>query len=64
MALTITVVSFSDIPYFKEVVIMATVCDYVPPKKEHYSNFYTFEIATFLNVPGHYSRKYGISNAL
>ena len=28
MALTISVVSFSDIPYFKEVVIMATVCDY------------------------------------
>ena len=28
--------------------------------KEHYSIFFTFEIATLLNVPGHYLRKYGI----
>ena len=27
--------------------------------KEHYSNFWTFEIATLLNVPSHYLRKYG-----
>ena len=26
---------------------------------EHYSNFYTFEIASLLNVPGYYLRKYG-----
>ena len=29
-------------------------------KKEHYSNFYTFENASLVNVPGHYLRKYGI----
>ena len=29
-------------------------------KKERYSNFCTFEIASLLNVPGHYLRKYGI----
>ena len=29
-------------------------------RKEHYSNFCTFEIASLLNVPGHYLRKYGI----
>jgi hypothetical protein len=29
-------------------------------KKEHYSNFCTFEIASLAIVPGHYSRKYGI----
>ena len=29
-------------------------------KKEHYSNICTFEIAFFVNVPGHYLRKYGI----
>ena len=29
-------------------------------KKEHYSNFCTFEIASLVNVPGHYLRKYGI----
>ena len=28
--------------------------------KEHYSNFGSFEIATLLNVPGQYLRKYGI----
>ena len=29
-------------------------------KKEHYSNFSNFEIATLVsNVPGHYLRKYG-----
>ena len=28
-------------------------------KKEHYSNFGTFENASLLNVPGHYLRKYG-----
>ena len=28
-------------------------------KKEHYSNFWTFEIASFPNVPGYYLRKYG-----
>jgi hypothetical protein len=28
-------------------------------KKEHYSNFCTFEIASLVNVPGHYLRKYG-----
>ena len=27
---------------------------------EHYSNFWTFEIASLPNVPGHYLRKYGI----
>ena len=27
---------------------------------EHYSNFCTFEIASLVNVPGHYLRKYGI----
>ena len=26
---------------------------------EHYSNFCTFEIASLVNVPGHYLRKYG-----
>ena len=31
-------------------------------KKEHYSNFCAFEIASLLNVPGHYLRKYGILN--
>ena len=30
-------------------------------KKEHYSNFCTFEIASLVNVPGHYLRKYGSS---
>ena len=29
-------------------------------KKEHYSNYCTFEIARLLNVPGHYLRKYGM----
>ena len=29
-------------------------------KKEHYSNFGTFEIASLVNVPRHYLRKYGI----
>ena len=28
-------------------------------KKEHYSNFCTFEIVSLLNVLGHYLRKYG-----
>ena len=28
-------------------------------KKEHYSNFCTFEIVSLVNVPGHYLRKYG-----
>ena len=28
-------------------------------KKEHYSNFCTFEIASLFNVPRHYLRKYG-----
>ena len=27
-------------------------------KKEHYSNFWTFEVASLPNVPGHYLRKY------
>ena len=27
---------------------------------EHYSNFWTFEIASLPNFPGHYLRKYGI----
>ena len=30
-------------------------------KKEHYSNFCTFEIASLLNVLGNYLRKYGSS---
>ena len=30
-------------------------------KKEHYSNFWTFEIASLANVPRHYLRKYGTS---
>ena len=29
-------------------------------KKEHYSSFCTFEIASLLNVLGHYLRKYGM----
>ena len=29
-------------------------------KKEHYSNFGTFEITILVNVPGHPLRKYGI----
>ena len=29
-------------------------------KKERYSNFCTFEIASLPNVPRHYLRKYGI----
>ena len=29
-------------------------------KKKHYSNFCTFEIASLVNVPEHYLRKYGI----
>ena len=29
-------------------------------KKEHHSNFCTFEIASLVNVPGHYLRKYGM----
>ena len=28
----------------------------------HYSNFCTFEITSFVNVPGHYLRKYGTFN--
>ena len=28
-------------------------------KKEHYSNFCTFEINSLVNVPGRYLRKYG-----
>ena len=28
-------------------------------KKEHYSNFCTFKIASLVNVPRHYWRKYG-----
>ena len=28
-------------------------------EKEHYSNFCTFEIASFVNVPGYYLRKFG-----
>ena len=31
-------------------------------KREHYSNFCTFEIASLLNVPRLYLRKYGICN--
>ena len=27
---------------------------------EHYSNFWTFEIPSLPNAPGHYLRKYGI----
>ena len=30
-------------------------------KKEHYSNFCTFEIPSLVNVLEHYLRKYGIS---
>ena len=29
---------------------------------EHYSNFWTFEIASLPNVLGHYLRKYGMYN--
>ena len=29
-------------------------------KRELYSNFWTFEIASLPNVPGHYLKKYGI----
>ena len=29
-------------------------------KKKYYSNFCTFEIASLVNFPGHYLRKYGI----
>jgi hypothetical protein len=29
-------------------------------KNEHYSNFCTFEIASLVNVPGHYLTKYSI----
>ena len=29
----------------------------VNTKKEHYSNFCTFEIASLVNVPGHYLRR-------
>ena len=29
-------------------------------KKEHFSNFWTFEIASLPYVPGHYLRKYGM----
>ena len=32
-------------------------------KKEHYSNFCTFEIAILLNVPGHYLRKYDMHSS-
>ena len=32
-------------------------------KKEHYSDFGTFEITSLVNVPGHYLRKYGKSVA-
>ena len=32
--------------------------------KEHYSNFGSFEIATLLNVPGQYLRKYGTGTPL
>ena len=32
-------------------------------KKEHHPNFWTFEITSLPNVPGHYLRKYGISIA-
>ena len=28
-------------------------------KKEHYSNFCTFDIVCLVNVPGHYLMKYG-----
>jgi hypothetical protein len=33
-------------------------------KKEHYSNFCTFEIASLVNVPGHYLRKYSMCRAM
>ena len=29
-------------------------------RKEHYSNFGTFEIVSLVNVPGQYLRKYGM----
>ena len=31
-------------------------------KKEHHSNFCTFEVGSIVNVPGQYLRKYGISS--
>ena len=40
--------------------ILAGILDKLEKKKEHYSNFCTFEIATLLNVPEHYLRIYGI----
>ena len=43
----------SSVPFFWK----RLVCIYI--KKEHYSNFGTFEISSLPNVPGHYLRKYG-----
>ena len=43
----------NSVPYFEKAYYI---------KKEHYSNFGTFEIASLLNVPGHYLRRYGIFN--
>ena len=41
----------NNVPFFEEVYYI---------KKELYSNFWTFEIASLVNVSGHYLRKYGI----
>ena len=40
----------NSVPFFEKAWYM---------KKEHYSNFCTFEIASLVNVPRHYLRKYG-----
>ena len=39
------------VPFFEKALYM---------NKEHYSSFWTFEIASLPNVTGHYLRKYGI----
>ena len=41
----------SSVPFFEKAYYI---------KKEHYSSFCSFEIASLVNVPGHYLRKYGI----
>ena len=41
---------------------MSPILKNLSTKKEHYSNVCTFEIASLVNVPGHYLRKCGMYN--
>ena len=47
-------ISLISVPFF----LINLVCTYIA--KGQYSNYCTFEIASLVNVPGHYLRKYSI----